>query len=131
MHRMTRRAAITALAFTSASLALPSSAQLPDLSGKAGGLLGGMLPNLATTGAGNAAGMLSYCVKNKLVNAASATSVLGKLTGKQGVKESSGYSLGQKGVLQTQDNRLSVANLKGKVKSKLCGMVLSHAASLL
>ncbi|NWK95665.1 DUF2501 domain-containing protein [Sphingobium lactosutens] len=124
MTRMPIRAALT-LAILSGATA--SSAQLSNL----GGLMGGALPNIASVGAGNAAGVLSYCVKNKLVNATSASSVLGKLTGKPGVAESSGFKLGQSGTIQTDQNVLSIGGLKAKAKSKLCDLVLSHATSLL
>lgn len=124
MIRTPVRAALTLMILTGAST---SSAQLPDL----GGLMGGALPNIASMGAGNAAGVLSYCVKNKLVNATSATSVLGKLTGKPGVKESSGFKLGQAGTIKTDKNALSLDSLKAKAKTKACDMVLSHATSLI
>ena len=104
-----------------------SSAQLGNL----GGLLGGAIPNIASVGAGNAAGVLSYCVKNKLVNATSASSILGKLTGKPGVKESSGFRLGQSGTIQGDGGALPIAGLKEKVKTKACDVVLRHAGSLI
>lgn len=119
------RAALTILALTGATA---SSAQL---SGGLGGLMGGMLPNIASVGAGNAAGVLSYCVKNKLVNATSASSILGKLTGKPGVKESSGFKLGQDGTIKTDKSALSLDSLKSKAKTKACDLVLNHASSLI
>ena len=109
-----------------AMTATPSSAQL-DL----GGLMGGALPNIASVGAGNAAGVLSYCVKNKLVNATSASSILGKLTGKPGVTESSGFKLGQTGTIQTDKSAFSLGGLKAKAKTKACDMVLNRANLLL
>ncbi|MCI4589760.1 DUF2501 domain-containing protein [Sphingobium sp. BYY-5] len=124
MIRTPFRVALTLLLLTGATA---SSAQLPNL----GGLLGGGLPNIASVGAGNAAGVLSYCVKNKLVNATSASSVLGKLTGKPGVKESSGFKLGQNGTLQSDENSFSLGSLKAKAKTKACDLVLNHATSLL
>ncbi|MEC3910927.1 DUF2501 domain-containing protein [Sphingobium sp. CR2-8] len=123
MIRLPLRAApFVLLAMTAA----PSSAQL-DL----GGLLGGGLPNIASVGAGNAAGVLSYCMKNKLVNATRAASILGKLTGKPGVKELSGFKLGQTGTIQTDRNALSLDSLKSKVKTRACDLVLNHASGLL
>ena len=104
-----------------------SSAQLGNL----GGLLGGAMPDIASVGAGNAAGVLSYCVKNKLVNATGASSILGKLTGKPGVKESSGFKLGQTGTIQGDGGALPIAGLKDKVKTKACDLVLRHAGSLI
>jgi hypothetical protein len=124
MIRTPVRAILTLMMMTGASA---SSAQLSAL----GGLLGGALPNIASVGAGNAAGVLSYCVKNKLVNATSATSILGKLTGKPGVKESSGFKLGQTGTIQTDRSALSLDGFKAKAKTKACDLVLNHASGLL
>ena len=44
------------------------------------GLLGAILPNVASVGAGNAAGVIGYCLKNKFLGGTNAKSVLGKLT---------------------------------------------------
>ena len=102
------------------------------MAGGASGVLGGVLPNVASTSAGNAAGVLSYCVKNKILGGAGATSALSGLLGQQGVKSSKDYEAGQKGELITGDgNALSLEGMKGKVKSKVCDLVLKHAGSLL
>jgi hypothetical protein len=119
MIRMPLRAILTG--------ASASSAQLSGL----GGMLGGGLPNIASVGAGNAAGVLSYCMKNKLVNATNASSILGKLTGKTGVRESNGFKLGQQGTIKTDGSAFSLGGLKAKAKTKACDMVLNHATSLL
>ena len=124
MNHMPLRAILTLAMLTGASA---SSAQLSGL----GGMLGGGLPNIASVGAGNAAGVLSYCLKNKLVNATSASSVLGKLTGKPGLKESSGFKLGQDGTIKTDGSAFSLGGLKAKAKTRACDLVLSHATSLL
>lgn len=111
----------------SASLALAGSApaQLPS------GLLGGMMPNVGSTSAGNAAGLLSFCVKNKLLGGQDASSVIGKLTGQAGVATSKDFAQGQAGVVQTgSGSGLSLASLKGQMKTKLCDMVLQHGKSL-
>ena len=104
---MIRTSVRTALAIALLAGAGASSAQLGNL----GGLLGGAMPDIASVGAGNAAGVLSYCVKNKLVNATGASSILGKLTGKPGVKESSGFKLGQTGTIQGDGGALPIAGL--------------------
>lgn len=126
---MTRLFAATiALALFATGSAAP--AQLSGLGG-AGGLLGGVLPNVASASAGNAAGVLGYCLKNKLLGGTDARSVLGKLTGQEGVTSSKGYTDGQKGLLQMDGSSLSLGGIKQKVKSKVCGLVLDHAQSLL
>ncbi|CAN5388774.1 hypothetical protein BH10PSE13_BH10PSE13_06040 [soil metagenome] len=96
-----------------------------------GGLLGGVLPNVASVGAGNAAGVLGYCLKNKLLGAGGAASVLGKLTGKPGTTTAPGYAEGQKGLLQSGGMNVSLDSLKGQAKTKMCDMVLKHAQTLL
>jgi hypothetical protein len=128
---MVRRSVATALAALSFTLATSAPAQLPNLSGGADGLLGGVLPNVGSIGAGNAAGVLTYCMKNKFLGGANATSVLGRLTGKPGVKTSKGFALGRNGTVHTENSQLSLGSLKGKVKTRVCDLVLSHAGSLL
>ncbi|MFT3966493.1 MAG: DUF2501 domain-containing protein [Sphingobium sp.] len=127
-----------------------SPAQLPDLSGilgggqsgergggsgggqgLGGGLLGGGLPDIGTVGAGNAAGVLGFCLKNKFLGANGAASVLGQLTGKPGVKTSPGYAAGQKGLLQGNGSSLSLGGLKSQVTTKVCDLVLRQARSFL
>jgi hypothetical protein len=134
---MSRKAALCIILSLTVASAAP--AQLPSLGslggGRAGGLLGGVLPNVSSIGAGNAAGVLGYCVKNKFLGsggAGAASSVLGKLTGQKGVKSSKGYAAGQSGLLQMDGgSNLSLNSVKGKIKSKVCDMVLQHAQSLI
>lgn len=97
-----------------------------------GGLLGdGGLPNIASAGAGNAAGLLGYCIKNNLVAGNGAAGILGQLTGKRGVTASPGFEAGQRGQVQTGDNAFSLAGVQDRVKTQLCGMVLKRARSFL
>ena len=63
-----------------------ADAQMPKLPGGAGGAVG--LPDVSSVGASNAAGVLSYCARNKLLGGANASSVLGGLTAKPEVKSS-------------------------------------------
>ena len=99
--------------------------------GGLGNLLGGALPSVGKVGAGNAAGLIGYCVKNNYLNSANATSVLGKLTGQQGVTTSPAYAAGQSGTVQAGNQTFSLANLKGQLKTKMCDAVLKRGASLL
>lgn len=138
----------------------PASADLlGDLSSKASESLGGGSQGAATAGAGlgsmgnlgsslglpslggdmasNAAGVLQYCVKNKLVNAGSAENIKGQLMGKLGMEDSSaeqdsGYQQGLGGVLSGSDgSSLDLNKLKGDLKEKACDYVLDNASSLL
>lgn len=109
------------------------SSGLSGLAGALGG--GGLMPNLASQSAGNAAGILGYCLKNQLLGgetAGHAQSVLGTLTGQGKVQEQSkAYQAGQNGQLLAGGNALSLDDLKGKVKTKVCDMVLQRAKGFL
>lgn len=62
---------------TAAGLATAAPAQTgPGADGLAG-VLGGVLPQVGAVGAGNAAGLLGYCLKNNLLGGAGATSAAG------------------------------------------------------
>ncbi len=115
---------------------LPAPTQAPSrqngLLGGVGGLLGrGALPSVGSAGLGNVAGLLGYCVKNKILGGANATSVLGQLGNRQGVTSTPGYAAGQAGTLQTGGSTLSLDSLKGQVKTKMCDLVLNRAQSFL
>jgi len=137
-----------------AGLAASASAQTSTPSGGLGGLgglLGGAVPNVASVGAGNAAGLLGYCLKNNLLGAAQAAtgttgtagkapaapatgaqSILERLTGRQGVATSPGFAAGQAGQVQTGAGQaLSLDNLRGQVRTRVCGAVLNRAKSFL
>ncbi len=104
---------------------------LAGLLGEGGLLGGGGLPNIASAGAGNAAGLLGYCIKNNLVAGNGAAGILGQLTGKRGVTASPGFEAGQRGQVQTSGNAFSLAGVQDRVKTQLCGMVLKRARSFL
>ena len=120
-------------------------------------MLGGALPNVGSIGAGNAAGLLGYCLKNKLLGqggalgtlagsrnvapragnatnapATGAQSILQRLTGRQGVQTSPGYAAGQEGEVQAPNGQaFSLDDLGGQVKARMCSIVLNRAKSFL
>lgn len=104
-----------------------------------GSLMGGGLPGIGTAGVGNAAGLLGYCIKNKLTGGANAQSVLGKLTGQPQVTQSPGYAQGLLGRVTggggdakaKAQPGLSLDSLKGQMRTRACDMVLSRAGSFL
>ena len=115
-------------------------------SGGLAGLLGGGIPNVAGIGAGNAAGLLGYCIQNNLLGGLTgqaaggattaadggASSILQRLTGRQGVTTSPGYQAGQSGqVVAPGGQTLSLDGLRGQVKNRVCGLVLNRARSFL
>jgi len=124
-----------------AQTADPAPAATPrtgGLLGQMSGLLGGggALPQIGAIGAGNAAGLLGYCVKNRLLgaggNATGAAGVLGRLAGQREVREQPGYAAGQAGQVQTPGGQaLSLDSLRGQVKNQLCTLVLNRAKSFL
>ena len=118
-----------------------ASAQTPGLGslggmmgGKGGatGLMGGLAPDVSSVGAGNAAGVIGYCVKNKYLGEGSAAgSVMSRLQG-QGAAKEAGFAAGESGQLQIGGgSALSMDSLKGKMKTKVCDMVLTHAKGMI
>ena len=111
--------------------AAPAAAQSGS-SSLGGGLLGRLLPNVGGATAGNAAGLLSYCLKNRLLGGEGAKSALSSLMGRSDVTSSSGFAAGERGQLVTdQGSGLSLDMLKGKLKAKACDMVMQRAGSFL
>lgn len=112
---------------------------LGGLGGNLGGLGGlsglGSGLNLNSVGKGNAAGVLSYCVKNKLLRQQQnvAGGLLGKITGKEpAVQSTPGFLDGKNGLLQQGGGKkLSLDALPSGIKSKACDLVLSKAQSFL
>ena len=113
------------------ALSLVTAPAAAQTGGGLGGLLGNALPSVGKVRAGNAAGVIGYCVKNNYLTGANATSVLGKLTGQQGVATSPGYAAGQNGTLQAGGQTFSLASIKGQLRTRLCDAVLKRGTSLL
>ena len=117
-----------------AALALLAAAPAPAFAQGLGGMLGGGLPGLGTAGVGNVAGLLGYCVKNKLTGGTAAQTVLGKLTGQPAVTQSPGYAQGQSGQVLGKSGiggGLSLDSLKGSMKTRACDLVLKRAGSFM
>ncbi len=113
-----------------------------------GGLLGnsgasaGLLSSLGVPAAGsasNAAGVITYCVKNNYLNANKAEQVKAELLGKLGLSpqkkeepKDQGYLSGLAGMITGKDGQsFSMDKLKGDLKEKACDFVLDNAQSLL
>lgn len=110
--------------------AVSSNAQMPSIPGVGG--LGGM-PDISGMGAGNAAGVLGYCTKNKLLGGSSgASSVLNTLQKKPGVTSSKEFAAGQAGqILGGKGAKFSLDSATGPMKSQACNMVLKQARHFL
>lgn len=122
---------------------------LGDLAG--GALGGGDMSSLASGSAGNAAGVIEYCVKNNYLGGDAAASMKDKLMGKAGLgsdNKDEGYASGAGGLVQTSDGKSvdlsklgggagdmagmgGMGDMKSKLTKKACGAVLDHAKSLL
>ena len=110
-------------------LAGQTNAQMPSLPK---GLGVGGIPNLGSISPGNAAGVLQYCMKNKLLSGGSANSVLGGLSKKPGVASSKAFSAGQAGqILTGQGKSFSLDQVQGPLKSQACDMVLKQAKTFI
>ena len=112
-----------------------------------GGMLGGSggssalsalgLGNLSSGTASNAAGVLTYCMKNNYLNADKAAQVKNQLLGKLGLGQKEepkdqGYQNGLMGMVTGADGKsFSLDKVKGDLKEKACDYVLDNARSLL
>lgn len=140
---------VSVLVSSIAACGLCTSALGEGLGDLAGGALGGGdLGSLASGNAGNAAGVIEYCVKNNYLGGDAASSLKDKLIGKAGgdTSKDAGFADGAKGLVQTSDGKSvdlgglgggdagsigGVGDMKSKLTKKACGAVLDHASSLL
>jgi hypothetical protein len=109
-----------------------AGAQLGDLKGLAGG---GDVSSLASGSAGNAAGVVEYCVKNNYLDGGAGglkDKLMGKVTGDS---DKADYDDGAKGIVKTSDGKSvdigQLGAMKKSVTKKACSAVLDHAKSLL
>ena len=105
-------------------LAMPASAQLSAPP------IGSALPNVSSISAGNAAGVLQYCVSKSLVSSVSAGAVLDGLTKKPDLTKSPDYKAGATGQI-LGSNKFSIGSAPGYLQSRACDMVLTQAKTLL
>lgn len=112
-----------------------------------GGMLGGSggssalsalgLGNLSSGTASNAAGVLTYCMKNNYLNADKAAQVKSQLLGKLGLGQKEepkdqGYQNGLMGMVTGADGKsFSLDKVKSNLKEKACDFVLDNAKSLI
>lgn len=107
--------------------------------GGAGGIGSALgLPGISGNTAGNAAGVLQYCIQNKYLGGTDAASVKGKLLDKLGLgtqqsqQQDAGYQQGLSGMLSGNGgSSFDLGKLKSSLKEKACSYVLNNASSLL
>lgn len=116
------------------------ASSLPNLTS----LLNGGDNKLASTNASNAAGVLEYCMKNKVLSTTNSANIKDKLLDKLGLQNASGaqnpdYQQGLDGLLKTGNgqnidlNNLGggLSQIKDKVKQKACDVILKQAKSFI
>ena len=121
-----------------AAAAAASAVAVAQDMGSLKGLAGGMdVSSLASGSAGNAAGVVEYCMKNNFLGG-DAAGVKDQLMGKVnagGEKDKADYADGAKGLLKTGDGKSvdigQIGSMKQSVTKKACASVLDHAKSLL
>lgn len=135
MRTGTRSAHIFAASAAFVGLCAASAAQGGGLESLAGG---DSMSSLASGSAGNAAGVIEFCIKNNYLGGDAAASMKDKLMGKVGGGNSGddgGYGDGAKGLVKTGDGKsvdlAGMGKLKSSVTKKACAAVLDHAKSLL
>jgi hypothetical protein len=89
------------------------------------------LPNVSSISAGNAAGVLQYCVSKQLVSSSSADLLIDELIKKANVQKSPDFAAGQAGQILTNDGKsFSVGQAPSYLQSRACDMVLAQAKHL-
>lgn len=109
---------------------------LGNLGGVGSGLPGG---SLLASSSGNAAGVLTFCIKNNYLAGGTAGGVRDSLMSKLGGRTASsdpGYLDGASGVLHGNGQQVSLAGagtggLKAEITRKVCDQVLNQAKSML
>lgn len=95
------------------------------------------LPNIASSSAGNVAGVLEYCVKNNYLKKANVDTLKEGLLSKAGLgkaepEKDSSYASGLGGLLTGGDGKsFNLNSIQDNVKEKACDYVLDNATSLL
>jgi uncharacterized protein DUF2501 len=97
-----------------------------------GGLKKGGAPDISKISAGNAAGLLGFCVKHKYLPASSADPVVNGLVKKPGARSSSGYAAGQKGqIVNGSDKPVAMTEIPHEFQGRACNALLKKGRSLM
>lgn len=117
--------------------ALGTSGGAGSALGSSASLLDGLgIGKLASGSAGNAAGVLEFCVKNNYLQKANVDTLKKGLLSKAGIapaepEKSPSYKEGLEGILKGDTSALDLSKVKGDVTEKACDYVLENATSLL
>ena len=120
-------------ALCSASVAM--SQDLGALKNAATGSLGSLMPGSA----GNAAGLLQFCIGNNYLSGGDASSMKDKLLAKAGgadvAQTDTGYKNGAEGILAGSDGKdvdlTKLGSLESNLTQQACSSILKNASSLL
>ena len=132
---MQQRILIAAVFGGLAALAVSTSASSQDLGSLAGGA-----SSLMPGSAGNAAGLLQFCIANNYLTGSSATSMRDQLTSKIGgtdaANSDSGYNAGSQGIVTGSNGQQSfdiskMGSLENNLRQQACSTILQNASSLL
>ena len=114
-------ALLTGMAFTAPTHAQLSAPPIPSA-----------LPNFASMSAGNAAGVLDYCIKNELVSTVVGGAVLEGLNKKPGLTKSADFTAGETGQVLTGGAKpFLVGQAPSYLQSQACDLVLKQAKTFL
>ena len=123
-----------------ALLAICASASAQDLGALKGMAGDSSMTSMVSDNAGNAAGVIQFCIKNNYLSGGAASTMKDQLLGKVGASnetadDNADYANGAKGMLSTgHGHTMDLANAGGLQKSltkKACESVLDHAKSFL
>ena len=122
-----------------AALVFATNASSQDLGALQNGAGGMNLGSLASGSAGNAAGILQFCIGNNYLTGSAATSMkdrlIGKIGGADAAQQDTGYTSGTQGNLIGSDGKsldiTKMGSLESNLTQQACSAVLNHASSLL
>ena len=129
---MSHRKFASALVLSVSCAMAQAHAQSPTQPASSSSLVQTGFPNVSTISAANAAGLLSYCVKNKHLATSRANPVLHGLMNKPGLSSSSGYTLGQQGrIISAHKRPMAFTEIPQNRKGQACEAVLKRGSTVL
>ena len=138
-----KNSVVAALAVSAFTLSGAHAASWQDSLNSAASQLNGSSQSLTASSMNNAAGILSYCAKQKLASVTSADNVKNQVLDKLGLstpekqKQDTSYLDGLQGLLNSKNgqqldlNTLGNSSLAKQVKIKACDLVLKQGVNFL
>jgi hypothetical protein len=88
------------------------------------------LPDVRSMSSANAAGVLHYCVEQRLVSSSAADPVLAPLASRSEITASTDYSQGAQGHILAAGKDFSLGPAPAYLRSQACDLVFRHARKL-